>query len=302
MTDAHDSSADPEGADPISNWGRWGADDERGCLNYITPDVRAAAVAEARTGRFVSLARPIDPLPLAGGPLATTTTKAPAPVTHAMTYTGFPPPALTDILTINTHHAELTHIDAFGHMPVDGKVYPGIPVGDVADSQGLHRSSTTAFASGILTRGVLADLAPGGALPPGHPVTGADLDRALARQNTRARPGDALVVRCGWDLPASSGRPTPGMTVDAVTWMHRNQVSVYLGDIGDAHPPVDPTLPFPLHRIGLARLGLPLVDAVAVDELAEACAELERYQFLLVIAPIPVPRATGVPVAPLAVF
>lgn len=287
----------------LSNWGRWGQDDERGCLNHITAAVAAAAVAEARTGRTVSLGRPVRPGPLAGGPFATGSTPTPAAVSATLTLTGVPPHALTDLLLINTHHASLTHLDALGHIPVDGQVYPGRPVADVVTGTGLAHASTTAFADGVLTRGVLADLAPGGSLPPGHPVTGADLDRALARAGADVSAGDALVVRGGWDLAAEAGtRPLPGLTVDAVAWLHDHEISVYLGDLSDAFPPVDPDVPLPLHQIGLARLGLPLVDAAAVDGLAATCAELGRYRFLLAIAPTPLHGATGVPVAPLAVF
>ena len=41
----------------ISNWGRWGPDDQLGTLNFITPEMRLAAIRSVRTGRTVSLAR-----------------------------------------------------------------------------------------------------------------------------------------------------------------------------------------------------------------------------------------------------
>ena len=286
----------------LTNWGRWGEDDERGCLNYITEDVRAAAAAEGRTGLTVSLARPVPLVPLAGGPFATGNAPAPAAVSAAMTVTSLPPRALTDLLVINTHNGTLTHLDALGHIPVDGQIYPGRPVGDVLADGRLGHASTTAFADGVLTRGVLADLAPGSALSPGHPVTGTDLDAALDRAGVDVAPGDALVIRSGWNPAAVGTQPMPGMTVDAVGWMHDHRISLYLGDVGDAHPPLDHDHPLPLHRIGLARLGLPLVDAAAVDKLAATCASLGRYRFQLVIAAIPIEGATGVPINPLAVF
>jgi hypothetical protein len=40
----------------LSNWGRWGADDELGTLNHITDDVRPAAARALRQGRSVSCA------------------------------------------------------------------------------------------------------------------------------------------------------------------------------------------------------------------------------------------------------
>ena len=287
----------------LSNWERWGPEDQLGCLNYITPAVRAAAVAEARTGQAVSLARPVHPVPLAAGPFAVTTAPVPAAVSQAMTFTGSPPQALTDLLVVNTHHAALTHLDALGHIPADGRIYPGRPIAEVATSTGLSHASTSAFAGGILTRGVLADLAPGEGLPPGHPVVGADQGAALAPDAVTVEPGDALVVRGGWDIAAAVGtRPTPGITVDAVAWMHDHRISLYLGDIGDAHPALDARNPLPLHQIGLARLGLLLVDNIAVEELAATAGTLRRHRFLLALSPIPIHGATGVPVAPMAIF
>jgi hypothetical protein len=157
----------------------------------------------------------------------------------------------------------LTHLDALGHIPEQGRIYPGHDLNAVATSDGLQHSSTTTFAGGIITRGVLLDLAPENALPPGHPITAADLDTAAERAGIAIRAGDGLVVRGGWSTAENIGhRPTPGMTLDAVRWLDHHQISLYLGDVGDAHPPVepDPTWPLPLHQVGLARLGLPLVD------------------------------------------
>jgi len=92
------------------------------------------------------------------------------------------------------------------------------------------------------------------------------------------------------------------MSVDAIRWKHRRDASIYAGDIGDAHPPLDAAFPGPLHRIGLPLLGMPLIDAANVDELAAVCAELNRYSFLLTVAPPRIHGLTGVPVNPLAIF
>jgi len=284
-----------------SNWGRWGADDELGTLNLITDEVRARAVAQARTGRSVSLAMPVDPASMLGGPFAPPTPSSP-PVQQAMLYTGTPPIAMAEVLVLTPHHRGLTHLDAVVHIPVDGHVYPGRPLAEAVTPTGIRHGSTTAFADGVVTRGILLDLAPGTRLPQAHPVTGTDLDTAEQRSGVRIEPGDALVVRGGWSASRDLDAPMPGMTVDAVAWMHRRDVAVYAGDIGDAHPPVDPQVPMPLHQVGLARLGMLLIDVAEVDELAAVCHELDRWAFLLTIAPPRLRGATGVPVNPLAIF
>lgn len=284
-----------------SNWGRWGDDDERGTLNLITDDVRARAAAEARTGTAVSLAMPVDPASMMGGPFAPPTPPSPA-VQQAMLYTGTPPMAMAEVLIMSPHHAGLTHLDAVVHMPVDGQIYPGRPLTDAVDAGGVRHGSTAAFADGVVTRGILLDLSPGGRLPAAHAVTGDDLDAAERRTGARVEPGDALVVRGGWSAASDLGEPMPGMSLDAIAWMHDRDVALYAGDIGDAHPPVDPQIPMPLHQVGLARLGMPLVDLAAVDDLSAVCSGLGRWRFLLSLAPLRLRGATGIPVNPLAIF
>ena len=301
--DAQHLEADADGGTvQPGNWGRWGGDDQRGTLNLIDEEVRARGAAEARTGRAVSLAVPIRPTPLISGPFAPPAQEA-SPVQQVMVYLGSPATATADVMLVTNHHPRSTHLDALGHVVVgDGKVYPGRPLEEAVTPAGARHGSTTAFASGIVTRGILLDLAADGPLPSGHAVTGRDLDAAEERQGVRLESGDALVVRCGWTETHDPDRPMPGMSLDAVRWMHRRGVSLYVGDIGDAHPALDPACPLPLHQVALPMMGMPLVDAAEVDELAAVCAELGRYAFLLTLAPPRIHGLTGVPVNPLAVF
>ncbi|MEU2212859.1 cyclase family protein [Streptomyces hygroscopicus] len=284
-----------------SNWGRWGEDDERGTLNLITGEARARGAAEARTGRTVSLALPIRPTPVISGPFAPSTQDA-SPVQQMMVYVGSPAPATADVMLVTNHHPRSTHLDALGHTVRDGRVYPGRPVDEAVTPAGARHGSTAAYAAGIATRGILLDLAADGPLPSGHAVTSRDLEAAEERQGVRLESGDALVVRCGWPMTPVPGRPMPGMSLDAVRWMHRRGAALYAGDIGDAHPDLDPACPSPLHGVALPLMGLPLIDAAEVDDLAAVCAELGRYAFLLTVAPPRIHGLTGVPVNPLAIF
>ncbi|MEU7367419.1 cyclase family protein [Streptomyces hygroscopicus] len=284
-----------------SNWGRWGEDDERGTLNLITGEARARGAAEARTGRTVSLALPIRPTPVISGPFAPSAQDA-SPVQQMMVYVGSPAPATADVMLVTNHHPRSTHLDALGHTVRDGRVYPGRPVDQAVTPAGARHGSTAAYAAGIATRGILLDLAADGPLPSGHAVTSRDLEAAEERQGVRLESGDALVVRCGWPMTPVPGRPMPGMSLDAVRWMHRRGAALYAGDIGDAHPGLDPACPLPLHGVALPLMGLPLIDAAEVDDLAAVCAELGRYAFLLIVAPPRIHGLTGVPVNPLAIF
>ncbi|MFD2416112.1 cyclase family protein [Amycolatopsis pigmentata] len=290
-----------EVADLPTNWGRWGEHDERGTLNLITAEVRAQAVAEARTGRTVSISRPMPTSPIAAGPFAHPGADSIGAM-QAVLFTGASPRGTAELIMMVPHHPEVTHLDSLVHQVVDGQVYPGIAFEEVVTPAGYRHGSTAVFADGILTRGVLVDLAADGPLPEGHGVTGADLEKACARAGVEMRSGDALVLRGGWNYAASRDRRIPGLTLDAVTWMHQHDVAIYAGDIGDGRPPVDPRVPGPLHRVALARLGMPLIDVADPTELAAACAEEGRSTFLFVAAPPRLGTASGVPVNPLAIF
>ncbi|MDP9793388.1 kynurenine formamidase [Catenuloplanes nepalensis] len=285
-----------------NNWGRWGEDDQLGAVNLITAEARARGAAEARTGRTVSLARVTPIAPLTGGPMLTSMGAASTGVQTIMMFTGDAPMAMAEVMIVTTHHPEITHLDGLSHMVADGQVYPGIARADSSGPTGVRHGSADAFGDGILTRGVLLDLAPGGTLPDHHPVTADDLDAAAVRGGVDVRSGDALIVRAGWDRATAGDRNLPGMTSGAVRWMHDHGISLYGGDIGDARPPIPGDVPGALHRLALTRLAIPLLDGVRAEELAAVCAELGRYTFMLVVAVPRIAGTTGLPVNPIAVF
>jgi kynurenine formamidase len=286
------------------NWGRWGEKDDRGTLNLITDEVRARAASEVHTGRSVSLALAIDPTPILSGPFVPASTKE-SPVQQLMVHPVHPAEAISanvDVMLVTNHHPRSTHIDALAHISSEGLVYPGRPLSESVTPAGVHQSSTTAFGEGIVTRGILLDLAGDGPLPEDRAVTADDLEAAERREGVRVESGDALVVRGGWGFTPDPDRPSLGISVDAVRWMHRRGVSLYAGDIGDALLPLDPAVPFPLHTVAITAMGMPLIDAANVDDLAAVCAETGRYSFLLTVAPPRVNGATGLPVNPIAIF
>jgi Putative cyclase len=247
----------------------------------------------------VSLALPIRPAPVISGPSAPATTEA-SPIQQVMAYTGPAPQAAAEVMVVTNHHPRSTHLDALSHQAIDGLVYRGRLFADGVTAAGARHASTTIFATGVVTRGILLDLAADGPLPAGHPGTGQDLDAAEEREGVTLESGDALVVRGGWRM--ADDPPRPGITTDAVRWMDRRGVSLYAGDIGSVLPPLNPGEPSPLHKVALVMLGMPLIDAGNVDDLAAVCAELSPYSFLLTIAPPRIHGLTGVPVNPLAIL
>ncbi|BFO17264.1 hypothetical protein SHKM778_36520 [Streptomyces sp. KM77-8] len=234
MTKGTIDMADTSGTDLPDNWGRWGADDQLGTLNLITDEVRAKAAAEARTGQWVSLAQPITPDAMFFSPFLPEMAHT-SPVQQMVSHTGGPVAA--DLSLIYNHHFKSTHLDALAHWSTDGQVYPGRPTEEVVTPLGITHASTAAFAAGIVTRGVLLDLAVEGPVPPAYSVTSHDFEQAEKRQGVEVGSGDALVVRLGWTGRGPEDIPTPGISIDAVRWMHRRGVAIIAPDRGDAHPP-----------------------------------------------------------------
>ncbi len=137
----------------VCNWGRWGNDDEKGTLNYIQPEHIRRAAALVRSGRSVSMAIPINKV---AGP------DNPRPAAHYMVR-GFDLPSeeepkfSADFLATEFHGDCHTHIDALCHIAFEGKLYNGKPSSAVT-SRGPTLQDITAYAHGIVGRGVLLDI------------------------------------------------------------------------------------------------------------------------------------------------
>lgn len=285
-----------------SNRGRWGSDDERGTLNYITAEKRVEAASLVRTGRVVSLAWPVvaDKGVLGG-----------VPVTHRMLLDGPTATAAIDYIGIAPHDPAITHIDAITHAFWEGQAYNGRSVEEVLTKQGLAFGSIHAQRDGIFTRGVLLDVAAARGIPwlaVDDFVTPEDLEAAEARQGMTVRSGDLLVVYVGRELRAASeglgSSPIirAGLHASVLPWLHRREVAVYTGDCTERMPYPSRRFPMPLHQIGLVSMGLCLLDAPNLADLVCDCRELERWEFLITMSGVDMPGATGAPINPIAVL
>lgn len=293
------------------NWGRWG-DDDRGTLALLTPARRAAAAALVTTGVAVSLAHDLDLQP---------TPDTPTPARHEMlacghdrALAGLPGyEASRDAIGTEVHGMGITHVDALCHMFVRGRMFNDLPA-ELVTPEGAERNSVMALAGGIVGRGVLLDvpaLRGEAFVDPAAPVTAADLDAAVARQESPVGPGDLLIVSTGRHArraaaadPPSAFESLAGLHPDCLPWLRHRDVAL-LGSDGISDPmPAGPIAgwPFPIHQVAIAGMGMALVDNLRLDDLVAACAEHRRWEFLLSIAPLRIPGGTGSPVNPLAVF
>jgi len=292
----------------FSNWGRWGSDDELGTLNFITPDVRRASAQLVREGRSISLARPLD------------TNLGPAnpyPAHHFVPVDGSG--GMADYFGMFIHGFTQTHIDALCHLADDsGEVFfNGKPFGAARIPRDLT-GTIDFWRDGVVTRGVLYDiprLRGVDYVAPGAPVHGWELEDAAAAQGVEPRSGDAVLIRSGFGpYYAATGETqafgsVAGVHASCVEFLYEHDAALLCWDMQDA-PIADQGIPNPLpypvglhvHHIVLPYMGLPIVDNADFEALASACAELGRWEFQLVVAPLVIPRGTGSPVNPLAVL
>jgi len=292
----------------LSNWSRWGVDDQRGAANFLTDAHRVAATRLVETGESLSLAHDLatEPMP-----------EHPNPVQHHMLASGDARDsngiagyeAARDHLALDIHGLWTTHVDALSHMFVRGQMYGGRPASEVR-SDGARSNTVLTLADGVIGRGVLLDIPRAlgrGYLDTGEVVTVADLEAAEATQGVRAGTGDILLVALGREARKRATRGFDGFSglhSECLPWLAQRQVAVLGSDgISDPMPFVGtPEWPFPVHQIGIVAMGLHLIDNVRLAPLAARCAELGRWEFLFTMAPLRIPKGTGCPVNPVAVL
>ena len=285
----------------LSNWGRWGDDDQLGALNLITPEVTAAAAATVRAGRTVSCARALATRGAVDNP---------NPVAHHMIGTATEGGG-ADYIALAPHGFATSHIDALCHIFHEEKIFNGYPV-ETVTAHGATRLGIHHLQAGIVTRGVLLDipaLREVDALEPGEPIFPEDLEAAEARAGLRVRAGDALLVRTGrWRWRAAHGAwdaatLAAGLDASCLAWLRDRDVATLGSDgVSDVLPSRVEGVVMPIHTVVIVAMGVHLMDNLDLDALADACAEERRWEFLLTVAPLVIRRGTASPVNPIAVF
>ena len=293
----------------LSNWGRWGVDDEVGAANLITPDKRRAAAALVTAGISVSLAHDIaqEQAIDAGSILNREVLRVSASgASDRLQYTG------------SYHGVIHSHLDALDcHIMVDGKGYNGVSMEEIEEAGGCPRGSINALKDGIVTRGILFDatLLPGfptpeGWVEPGTAIRAADLMALERTQGVRVEPGDVILLHTGrWKRRRALG-PWPtsegvaGYHADVAYFMKERGVSFIGHDMWqDVFPQeLSDIERLPLHRLSLVSLGVGIFDNLDFDRLAETARRLNRYEFLFMAAPLRIELGMGSPLNPIATF
>jgi kynurenine formamidase len=293
----------------LRNWGRWGPDDERGTLNFITPERLVAAARLVREGKIFDLGIPFDengPQP-GGGRIN--------PV-HLMSQTGD-----TQVFPGGFKYADdyifmplqgATQWDSLAHVYYDDQIYGGFPSSDVTVVGAFH-CTIDKIAKGVAGRGVLLDIARLKGvdwLDHGYAVTPDDLEGAMAAQGgVEVGPGDIVVFRTGWrrfflerGSPQEFMAGEPGLGQDCCEWLHARDVAAVCSDNWaiEVLPGENPEALFNVHMVLIRDMGMTLGEILDLEELTADCAADGVWEFFFCAPPLKVTKGVGSPINPLA--
>jgi kynurenine formamidase len=291
----------------VSNWSRWGREDQRGTLNLITPERISAAAALVRRGRSRSLSYLLS---------KQADIDNPKPMLHYMSRLTLgmsgEPKMNEDFIGLDYHGKLVTHVDALCHVAYGGRLYNDVAALEAVTGFGATFGAVTNFEEGIVGRGVLLDmprLIGVEWIEPGTGVVPAQLEAAATSEGVEVGEGDVLLVRTGHFVrrtqvgPWNPDQVSAGLDLSCFPWLHARGVAVLGSDADtDARPSPVEGVHTPAHALAMAALGMPLLDNMYLDGVAETCAEEGRWEFFFVAAPLRLPGGTGSPINPLAIF
>jgi kynurenine formamidase len=302
----------------LSNWGRWSADDRLGTLNHVTPAKRVGAAGLVQVGESVSCSWDVR------------TGRQPGATVENQRYMLSTGLGLSDegrrnligggrgggaqeFIGMVFHGLDVTHLDSLAHIFWDGKMYGGVPASMVSDRQGALMHDVLSVSRGVTTRGVLLDIARlrgVDVLAADDHVYPDDLDAAADAAGITIEPGDVVLMRTGEGgarraegKSYNANTPRSGFQAACLPWIHERGVAMLGSDVAqDPTPSGYGTVHMPIHMVGIVAMGLWLIDNCQLEDLADTCLRLGRWEFQFTVAPIRFQGVTGSPMNPLAVF
>jgi len=298
----------------LSNWGRWGTEDQLGAPNLITPAVTKRAIGLVEDGLRITMSRTISFEPSAD---------APSPPVHFMVESGegwasgdkvssraFP--AATDYFGMIFHGVTVTHVDSLSHFFWEGKTYNGFPAHLVSTSMGATFGSVEEAKTGMITRGVLVDVPMIRGIDWVERGEGVMIDDILAAEERcgfKVEEGDILLVRTGQlhrrnvEGPVDRAAGSAACQASCLPLFHERAISMLGSDTGnDVNPPQYQKVPSPIHQVSITAMGIWILDNANLEEVAEECKKRNRWEFMVSIGPLRLHNTTGSPVNPIAVF
>jgi kynurenine formamidase len=282
----------------VSNWGRWGKDDELGTVNLITDAKRKQAASLVKSGQAVGLAH---------SPLTGREADNDKPFEHTMNEG-----LATDTYRVSYHGYAHSHMDALCHILHKDQTYNGYARADINTEKGCTRLGIQNFRNGYVTRGILIDIPRLKGVPylePGAPVFVEDIEAWEKKAGIKVSSGDALLLRTGrwarraklgpWDLSQNEA----GFHASVAAWLKERGVALIGSESAlEVIPSLVEGVRLPLHTLTITALGLNILDNQDLEAVGDLAAKLKRWEFMLTVAPVPVSGGTGFPVNAIATF
>jgi kynurenine formamidase len=298
-------------AKAVNNWGRWGPDDQRGTLNFITDDVVRRAAGLVRDGNVISLALPLsEDGPQLGFVRGRTNPEHRMIAVHELMGGDDVDGVRFNDDAVSMGLQAATHWDGLSHVSYAGRMWNGVDPAEV-DEAGAHQLGVETYGP-LVSRGVLLDLACAAAvdrLEGGLALTRAHLETAEEMAGVRVEAGDIVLLRTGQMQLLQAGDKlgyaisTAGPSMETVEWFHERSVAAVATDnlSFEVYPGEVDGLALPVHMLHIVEMGLVQGQNFDLETLAAACAADGRYEFLLVAAPEPFRAACGAPVVPVVI-
>jgi kynurenine formamidase len=288
----------------LSNWGRWGKEDQRGALNLITAEKRKQALALVKDGVAISLARAVIK-EAADGSAAFRQRMV------ALPKEGQEITSSADEYSVSYHGFTQTHLDALCHLMYKGKMYNGFSQKEVT-AKGARKLGVENIKNGIVTRCVLMDM-------PRHfsvryleakqAIYPEDLEAWEKKAGVKVERGDAVLIRTGrwarrelngpWDIMKGSA----GLHASCLPWLKKRDAAVVGSDLAlDVMPSRVEGFELPVHWVCVIAMGMPILDNCDLEKVSDEANARHCWAFLLTVAPLAVEGGTGSPVNPLATF
>ncbi len=307
--------------DAPSNWGKWGANDQVGAINYLDEGQVLRGAASIRSGRRFMLQVPMTH---GDGPVFPGRT----PTQHFMA---------GDESSYSSRKAEpmpggmkgsddvvfmflqgTTHVDALAHAWYGDQVYGGVPADSTVHGH-AHADVGVLGKRGIVGRGVLLDvgrhLGTGGRLPPDTCVHLADLEATAQAQGVTMEKRDILILRTGSIARFYENEPDhawdamnePGLcySPELLNWLYEMEIPAITADNIAVERVMQEingeVFAIPLHGALMRDLGIVLTEIAWLEDLAEDSDADGQYTFLYIAAPLKMEGGTGSPVNPVAI-
>ena len=303
-------------AERLKNWGRWGADDEIGTLNNISPQDIVNAARLIRKGKVFSLALNFD----SSGPQNGQWGGRFNPI-HTMLATGTDAVSgrqesiglryADDIVTMPLQCG--TQWDALGHIFFGEKMWNGYDA-RLVDSNGAHKNGIEKAKDKMVGRGVLLDVARHKgveSLEDGYGIGTGELEKCAADQGVDTQRGDFVIVRTGHmerclrsgEWGGYAGGNAPGLRFETADWIRRTDIAAICADTWgcEVRPNESDVASQPWHWVVIPMIGISMGEIFYLKDLAADCANDRVYEFFFCAPPLPITRAVGSPVNPIAI-